>query len=179
MSLFFYLPFSQEFGKVSKTLKVQTILLGAISYSTEDTDLVIKTLSNVLPPSLREEVNSNVRKQRIIGHFGNQIYRLTFTLKKSNASTAFLYILRKRLDERAQAFISQNLEKLYDPKSQEFFLRVSKGRLFFDEIALASGYESPVRIVVKFQQYGGSRKERTKRVMNYILKEMSNGESPL
>ncbi|MHA2270252.1 MAG: RNA-binding domain-containing protein [Candidatus Hodarchaeales archaeon] len=179
MSLFFYFPFSQGFGKVSATLKVQTILLGAIAYSTEDTDLVIKALSNVLPPSLREEAQPNVQKQRITGHFGNQIHRLTFALKKRNASTALLYILRKKLDERAQSFISQNLEKLYDPKSQEFFIRVSKGRLLSDEIALASGYESPVKVVVKFQQYGGSRKERTERVLHYILKEMSSGESPL
>lgn len=152
--------------------------MGAIAYSTEDTDLVIKALSNVLPPSLRDEIHSNVKKQRITGHFGNQIYRLTFTLKKKYVSTALLYILREKLDETAQAFISQNLEKLYDPKSQEFFIRVSKGRLLLDEIALASGYESPVKVVVKFQQYGGSRKERTERVLHYILKEMSSGEDP-
>ncbi|MFX0116162.1 MAG: RNA-binding domain-containing protein [Candidatus Hodarchaeota archaeon] len=161
---------------VFTSLKVHSVHLGTIAYSTEDVHLVIKALCNLLPPSLRSEAQSKVKKQRITGHFGNKIYRITYTVKKKNTMTVCHYILREKINKMAQSFISRSMEKLYDSKNQEFFIRVSKGRLVSDEITIASGSESPIRVVIKFQQYGGSRSERTKRAWKFILSEMSSGE---
>jgi RNA binding exosome subunit len=162
---------------VFTSLKVQSVHLGTIAYSTEDVHLVIRAFCNLLPPSLRDEAQSKAKKQRITGYFGNKIWRITYTVKKKNAMTVCHYILREKLDEIAQSFISRSMEKLYDPKNQEFFVRVSKGRLISDEMTIASGSESPIRVVIKFQQYGGSRGERAERVRKFILSEISSGEA--
>lgn len=132
----------------------------------------MKAICNALPPSLRSEGQSNVEKKRIAGHFGNQIYRLTLTIRKGNATAALNYIIQERLDERSRNFLSSHLDKLYDPKNQEFYIRISKGKLVFDEVAITSSHESPVRIVFKLQQYGGSQKERAERARKFLLKKI-------
>lgn len=135
----------------------------------------MKAICNALPPFLRSEGQSNLEKKRIAGHFGNQIYRLTLTIRKSNATAALNYIIQERLDEKSRNFLSRHLDKLYDPKSQEFYIRISKGKLVSDEMTVTSSDESPIRIVFKLQQYGGSQSERAERARKFLLKKIAGG----
>lgn len=164
---------------VYTTLKVHSVRLGTIAYSTENPELVIKALGNTIPPLLRSKALAKITKRRLVGYFGNPIHRITLIITKKPATATLEYVLRKKLDERDRSLILGELEKYYDPDSQEFFIRISKSRLFNDSMVLVSGIqESPVKIAIKFEQHGG-RKERTNRVLKFLANELSGGDVSL
>ncbi len=118
---------------------IQSLEVSYIVHATEDGDKIEKAVAGLFRFQDRGEVD------RLEGHFGNEIIRVSHHVTGENAEAAFSALVAKmpqRLKEQLKDEMGQHLDE-----HSAFYVRLDKQRLLAGEPALAGS--DPVRVRVK------------------------------
>lgn len=112
-------------------------------HATEDEGKVSGALVNEF------KISSEPQRERLDGHFGNEVIHLRFYLTGEEAWIAFR-VIADRLDRESLHVLLQGLDSAIDEHSA-LFLRFRKQDLVTGKLALSAG--DPVRVRVKPRQF--------------------------
>lgn len=116
------------------------------AHATEDSNLVLNAVSNVLPPKILESVK--LKKTDLKGHHGNPISLYEIIFKKTEKLSAVLSYLSENLSEADKEALSDHA-RLY-VSGGSLYLRLDKQRALAGEFFLCR--EDPIRIRIRFRR---------------------------
>lgn len=118
---------------------IQSVVLGYLVHATEDQAKILKAVEGVIGQSVGPDL------ERLEGHFGNEILKVTIRLTGEAALTAFGAILSK-MGPRLTREIAADSAPFLDEHSA-MFLRFDKQALLGGSLVLGSA--DPVRVKIK------------------------------
>lgn len=131
---------------MTRRIRVEEIEIVVHCHATEDESKVMKALLNVLPPDLRNTVETRI--ERFTGYYGNPITRIIARVGRDRALDVLKYIVSS-LSEVDKRYLLESLEQRYDRRSNRLFLRLDKQEAFLGRLALSDGSDT-VRISISF-----------------------------
>ncbi|GAB6147695.1 RNA-binding domain-containing protein [Stetteria hydrogenophila] len=135
-------------------MPVRSVEARVFVHATEDKDKVLKALLEILPAELRQEVR--VAEERLSGHYGNPITKLTLRVEGDAALRVVEYLFSK-LSPADRGLLASSIEDRVD-RHGTFYLRLSKQEAYQGRIYV---YESDDVIRVSIH-YSGRRSRALK-----------------
>lgn len=134
---------------MQKEVKIVSAEVAAHAHATEDLEKVKRAMLNVLPEDLRAKLKSRIDVQKLEGHHGNPIHRLTLRLSGEEASSLLRFII-SGLSEGERTLMELIVKNRYDKKRGRLFLRLSKQDAYLGRIRLLEG-DDVLRVTVTFR----------------------------
>ncbi|MGQ9722011.1 MAG: RNA-binding domain-containing protein [Candidatus Jordarchaeum sp.] len=137
--------------------------LETFAHATEDTEKVFKSLLFLLPDGLEKLV----KKEKVLGHYRNEIIILKIKITNKKNIEDFLSLLSGKMDEKDKELLFELLDKRLDD-SGTLYIRFDKQKAFLGELKLSDG-EDVIRIRIKFSAYPLSRELVQESCLGYGL----------
>ncbi len=132
-------------------LRLNKIEITAYSHATEDEDKVLTALFNLIPKEIRD--NIKLFKQRVKGHYGNDITILRATIPSKIAVSVLKYIA-ENMNDVEKSVLRASLRLRYDERNNKLYLRFDKQSLYSGKIVVSDSNDI-VHLVVSFSGRGG------------------------
>ena len=126
-------------------MPVRAVEARVFVHATEDKEKVLKALLEVLPEDLRKEVR--IEEERLEGHYGNPIIKLTIRVEGEDAPRVLEYML-SRLSAADRQLLAASLEDRVD-KDGTLYFRVSKQEAYKGNLYVYEA-DDVIRISVHF-----------------------------
>ena len=126
-------------------MPVRAVEARVFVHATEDKEKVIQALLEVLPENLRREVE--IEEERLEGHYGNPIIKLTIRVEGEDARRVLEYLL-SRLSAADKRLLAASLEDRVDREGTLYF-RISKQEAYKGNIYIYEA-DDVIRISVHF-----------------------------
>jgi RNA binding exosome subunit len=119
-------------------------------HSTEDFDLNMEAIANLIPEELIEETEITV--EELEGGHDNPIQYVTIVFNRKKEIDRVLKTIAERLAEDQKNQLNNEFDERFHFDGKTFFLRIEKEDIFHDRFVLASS-ENIIKISIKMRAY--------------------------